>query len=163
MTRRTKDLARRSDFGGLFPARFNDLFDAFNKLMDEGWDNKYFELQRKTSFPKVNVSETDNGYEVEIALAGFNKEDVELELRENCLYIKVEKTNKCRCEDDCECRDNKNYLVREIAHRSFRRCIQFPMNIDTSKIDTEFKCGVLTCTLGKEDINKPEIVKIDIK
>jgi HSP20 family protein len=163
MTKRTKDLVRRSDFGGFFPARFNDLFDAFNKLMDEGWDNKYFELQRKTSFPKVNVLETADTYEVEIALAGFNKEDVELELRENCLYIKVEKTDKCRCVDDCECNDNKNYLVREIAHRSFRRCLQFPMSIDTSKISTNFKRGVLSCTLGKEIIDKPEVVKIDIE
>lgn len=163
MTKRTKDLIRRSDFGGLFPTRFNDLFDAFHKLMDEGWENKYFELQKKTSFPKVNVSETDDEYEVEIALAGFDKDDVELELRENCLYIKVERTDKCRCEDECECTDNKKYLVREIAHRSFRRCLQFPMSIDTSKISTDFKSGVLTCVLGKEGIEKPEVVKIEIE
>ncbi len=102
MTKRTKELVRRSDFGGFFPARFNDLFDALHRLMDEGWENKY--------------------------------------------------------SDEC-----KRYLVKEIAYRSFRRCLQFPTSIDTSKISTELKSGVLTCVLGKEKINNPEIVKIEIE
>ena len=90
------------------------------------------------------------------ALAGFDKEDITLELKENCLYLRVEKKEESTDE-------NKKYLMKEIAHRSFSRCIQFPTEINTEEIISEFKDGVLKCSFGKIESDKPETVKIKIE
>lgn len=148
--------------------RFDDLFtevhdlfwDRFDKMFED-WDlnMKIFDqLQPKGSFPKVNVIDNEKNYTVEIAVAGFNKDDVQLELKDNALLIKADQSNECKDGDDC-----KNYLRREIAHRSFRRVISFPAEIDSEAVDAKYDSGIITITVGKVVEEKPESVKIEIK
>jgi HSP20 family protein len=116
-------------------------------------------MQSKTSFPKVNVVETDNAYEIDVALAGFDKEDISMELKENCLCIKADKK-----EDSVEEDADKKYLMREISSRSFRRVLNFPKKVLTDNIECSFEGGVVKCVLQKKELPEPEkSVKIDIK
>jgi HSP20 family protein len=116
-------------------------------------------MQTKSAFPKVNVVETDNAYEVDVALAGFDKEDISMELKENCLCIKADKK-----EDSREESSDKKYLMREISSRSFRRVLNFPKKVLTDNIECSFDGGVVKCTLLKKELPKTEeAVQIDIK
>lgn len=158
-----KDLTVWSDspVGRLLNARrFSDIFREFdNSFRDWNLDMKTFtDLQPKAKFPKVNVIEADEAYEVEIAIAGFDKEDVSLELKDNCLYIKADKTEEVSDE-------GRKYLMKEISSRSFRRALSLPARVLTDDIVCNSKDGVITCVLKKEAVQIPEddIVKIEVK
>ena len=147
-------LSRLMDF-----RRFDDMFKGFDDAFKH-WDldmKTFTEMQPKGSFPKVNVAETDEAYEVEVALAGFDKEDISMELKDNCLCIKADKKEEISNED-------KKYLMREISSRSFRRALNLPSKVMTDDIKCTHKDGVITCVLKKEPpvIEQDDIVKIDI-
>ena len=163
--KRQKDLMiRPSSTNGLTVfSRFHDLFDDMFHKWDEAWkhwdlDTRVFEdLQPGGRFPKVNVSETKESYEIEIAAAGFSKEDLALELKDNILLIKGDRREESK--DCCGC---KSYLRREISSRSFRRVIRFPREVDTSKIDCTHEDGIVKCKIGKKDVKEEDMVVIDI-
>lgn len=142
-------------------SRLGDILDEFDKLWN-CWDGDvkaFVDMQTKSAFPKVNVVETDNAYEVDVALAGFDKEDISMELKENCLCIKADKK-----EDSREESSDKKYLMREISSRSFRRVLNFPKKVLTDNIECSFDGGVVKCTLLKKELPKTEeAVQIDIK
>lgn len=168
MKKMTKDLAKQqSSLGRLFGAnRFNNLFEDLNAMMDYAWNdfnldiNAFNELQPKASFPKINVSETDDSYEVEIAISGFDKDDLSLEFKDSCLFVKADKNSESSEEDS-----NKKYLKREISNRSFRRVVKFPNKIDSSNIKSHFDSAhcLVVCELPKLSEVSPEIVKIEIE
>ena len=139
----------------------SDLFSEFDNLW-RSWDydmKSFVDLQSKSSFPKVNIAETDDKYEIEVALAGFDKDDISLELKDNCLLIKADKQ-----EEVTEEGEDKKYLMKEISSRSFRRAFQMPKKVLTDNIECAHKDGIITCVLTKEPPEVPvdDTVKIDI-
>lgn len=166
MTKLKKDLINtQGSLGGLFGmSRFNTIFDELYTMMDRAWTDfdldtrAFMELQPKTKFPKINVAETENEYEVVIAISGFDREDLSLEFKEGCLFIKADKSAEIEDED-------KKYLTREISNRSFRRTIKFPVKIESSSITSSFdeNKGLVVCKLPKLTAPEPDVIKIDIK
>lgn len=148
--------------GGLFkPSRFMDLISEMNNLASELWgdfkDPMFGSYQTSSKFPKVNVSENDTSYTVDIAVAGFAKEDVGLELKDNCLFIKADKKDEDTSEDT-------KTLLREVSYRSFQRTIQFPSEIDPASVECNYENGMIKCILGKKLAGDPEnVVKINIQ
>lgn len=143
-------------------------FRRFDNLLGELWDmfdnfaketrlstRVFDEIQPRGAFPKVNVIDNPESYDVEIAVAGFNKDDVSLELKDNALFIRADK-EQCN-EEDC-----KNYLRREIASRSFRRVVHFPVEINVEDISAKYDNGIISCRIGKAEAEKPSCVKIEI-
>lgn len=139
------------------------IFTDIYKTMDRAWkdfniSNYVFdEFQSRTKFPKINVAETEGEYEIEIAVSGFNKEDVELEFRDSCLFIKAEKTKSAE-------EVTKKYLTREISTKSFRRFVRLPSKVDEKNIKCNYNetNGLITCTLPKQSLMNPETVKLTI-
>jgi HSP20 family protein len=144
-------------------SRFSDIFDEFDRLWNS-WNlpmRAFSDLQPKTAFPKINVAETDDSFEVEVALAGFDKEDINMELKDNCLCIMADKKEEVSKEDK-----SRNYLMKEISSRSFRRALNLPKKVVTDEITCTHKDGVITCVLKKEQpkvIEDSDTIKIDIK
>jgi HSP20 family protein len=139
-----------SEFDGLF-GRFNSLFDNFFNAPIAEWKSM------KTSFPKVNMAEDETGYDVEIAVAGFDKSDVSLEVKDNALFINAEKKEEC-----CDDKEGKRYLCKEIAYRSFKRVLPFPAEISSDGISAKYENGVIKCRINKVLTAKLDSVKIEI-
>lgn len=98
----------------------------------------------RTNTPAVNVSETDNGYLIEAAAPGYNKEDFKIELENNTLILSCEK--KTENEEN-----NKNYSRKEYSYTSFRRSFNLPEGkIDLDKIDANYENGILKISLPKK-------------
>lgn len=124
-----------------------------------GFDELFNELERliegsqpvQASFPPHNIIKVDdNRYVVEMAVAGFGKEDIDIELNDGTLVIRGEKKNK----------EEVNYLYRGIATRTFTKSIRL---IDTIEVrGAEFKDGILK--IGLENIipehKKPRKISI---
>lgn len=170
-TQKDMTLSEQDFFTGLFgptnrfsimPETDSLLSDVY-KVMDRAWrdfniSNYVFDdFQSRTKFPKINVIETDGEYEVEIAVSGFNKNDVELEFKDSCLFIKAEKSDK---NEDV----TKRYLTREISTKSFRRFVRLPSKVDSKNITCSFNDdnGIITCVLPKVSLIDPETVKLTI-
>ena len=66
---------------------FDDMFDHFEHMMDDSFFGRSV-----ANFPPYNIVKTgENTYDVELALAGFNKKDIEVEYKENQLTVKYHK------------------------------------------------------------------------
>jgi HSP20 family protein len=145
-------------------SRFGDMFDGAARELDRIWNDwdldvrTFADMQPRAKFPKINVAETDDSYEIEVALAGFDKEDISMEIKDNCLLVKADKQEEIS--DEFE---NKKYLMREISSRSFRRVINLQKKINTDSIECTHKDGIIKCVL-KKDIVKVEgdTIKIEI-
>src|SRR5436190_8957986 len=92
------------------PVLFDDLFnrDLFN------WGNQNFS-DTNTTIPAVNIKETPDNYEVEVAAPGMTKNDFKVQLDGNTLTISSEKTN------EKEQKDGEKYTSREFSYQSFLR------------------------------------------
>jgi len=139
----------RDDMDEMFESFFADVFKTPAMKVFE-------DVQTGASFPKINVSETDAGYNVEIAVAGFEKNDVNLELRDNTLFISADK----KSEDEEE---EKSYIRKEISSRSFRRAVRFPCEV-TEEVSANYKDGIINVQVSKAvEPEKEEGIKIDIE
>ena len=71
---------------------FDDMFDHFEHMMDDS-----FFRGSVQNFPPYNIVKTgENTYDVELALAGFNKKDIEVEYKENLLTVKSKKQEETK-------------------------------------------------------------------
>lgn len=112
-----------------------------------GFDELFNELERmiegsqpaQPSFPPHNIVKVDdNRYVVELAVAGFGKEDIDIELNDGTLVIRGEKKNK----------EEVTYLYRGIATRTFTKSIRLNDTIEVREY--EFKDGILK--IGLENV-----------
>ena len=103
--------------------------------------------------PNVDILEADNELVLKAELPGLSPEAVELHLEKNVLTIKGERR--------FESEDNKDSYHRiERAYGSFSRSFSLPTTIDETKIQADFKDGLLTVTLPKQEQVKPRQIKI---
>ena len=136
------------------------LFDNFNKLTPYavGFDRVFDNLQRyvdnnvtSTGFPPYNIrKEGDYNYVIEMALAGFGKKDIEVEVSESTLYIRSVKEN---IEDD-------NTIYRGISYRRFER--KFTVADDVVVNSAALENGMLMIKLERivPEEKKPRIITV---
>ena len=109
---------------------FDDMFDHFEHMMDDSFFGRSV-----ANFPPYNIVKTgDNTYDVELALAGFNKKDIEIEYKENVLTVKSKKQEETKDEDG-------NIIHRGISKRMFSK--SFTIANDVEVKGAELKDGLL--------------------
>ena len=123
--------------------RFTALYPQF-----VGFDNIFNELERlvdgtaptrNTSFPPHNIIKVDdNKYVVEMAVAGFGQDEVDVEIQDGTLIVKGEKKDQTEVD----------YLYRGIATRSFTKSIRLSETIEVR--GAQFKDGILK--IGLENV-----------
>jgi HSP20 family protein len=122
------------------PTLFDDFFnrDLFN------WNNSHFS-NTNTTIPAVNIRETGESYEVEVAAPGMTKEDFKLELDGNVLTIRSEKTNRTEQKDE-------KYFQREFSYESFQRSFTLQKEVvDVEKIRAKYENGLLHLSIPKKE------------
>ena len=109
---------------------FDHLFNELERLV-EGTAP-----QRNTSFPPHNIIKIDDSkYVVEMAVAGFGQDEIDVELQDGTLVVKGEKKDHTEVE----------YLYRGIATRSFTKSIRLSESIEVR--GAQFKDGILKIAL----------------
>ena len=121
-------------------------------LLDEffgaDWLNDNLMKDLNTTVPAVNISEDNHEYRIEVAIPGFTKKDVKIDLHNNVLTISSEK--KANNEEKQE-----NFMRREFYYSSFKRSFTLPETVDMDKIKATHNEGILTVNIPK----KPEAVE----
>lgn len=132
-----------------FSNQFPSLFDHFlaSDLFD--WSNRHFS-RTETTLPSVNIKESNDEFEVELAAPGFEKGDFHIELNNDTLTISSEKTL------ENEARDDQQFARREFSYQSFSRSFTLPNSADNEKIQAKYENGILRVTIPKKEESKPK-------
>ena len=118
----------------------NDLFD---------WTNRHYS-NTDTTLPSVNIKESADDFEVELAAPGFTKKDFNIELNNDMLTISSEKEVKN------ETKDGQQFARREFSYQSFSRSFTLPNTADGEKINARYENGILRITIPKKEEAKPK-------
>ena len=131
----------------MLPARHNGWMpDIFNDFFDNTWMDR-----PKATAPAINVIETPEAYELELAAPGMTKEDFNVYLdEEGDLVINMEKK--------AENKDGRkgHYLRREFSYTKFQQTMLLPEDADREAIEAKVENGVLT-------VNIPKIRKVEVE
>lgn len=136
-----------------FPTLFDDFFsrDLFN------WNNSNYS-ESNTTIPAVNIKETADSYEVEVAAPGMTKNDFKVELDGNLLTISSQKRNQ---EDQQEA---GKFFRREFSYQSFQRSFTLQKDVvDIEKIEAHYENGLLHLLIPKKEEAKqkgPRLIEI---
>ena len=123
------------------PLLFDDFFnrDIFN------WGLTNFS-DTNTTIPGVNIKETPDNFEVEVAAPGMSKKDFRIELDGNMLTISSEKSN------EQEDKEDEKYTRKEFSYQSFYRTFNLPKEVvDENKIEAKYDNGLLRLLIPKKE------------
>jgi Molecular chaperone (small heat shock protein) len=124
--------------------------------MPNFFDNELFPMlsnnNAKSTMPAVNIREDDKNYVLDFAIPGIDKKDLKIDMNEDVLTISSEVKN--------ESEENKDgYKRKEFSYSAFSRSFYIPENVDREKIGANYKDGVLTVSLPKQEEEKNKISK----
>ncbi|MFN2439446.1 MAG: Hsp20/alpha crystallin family protein [Chitinophagaceae bacterium] len=121
------------------------LFDDFLNRDIFNWGLSNYS-DTNTTIPAVNIKETSDNFEVEVAAPGMTKKDFKVQLDGNMLTISSEKTSEKEQNDDVK------YSSREYNYQSFSRTFNLQKDVvDTEKLVAKYEDGVLRLLIPKKE------------
>lgn len=146
-------IMKRNEWQPMLPGFFNDFLTR--DLWNWGLSNNSV---TNTTIPAVNIKETNDTFDVEVAAPGMGKEDFRIELDGNTLTISSEKTNELNENED------ERYSRREFSYQSFQRKFELPKDVvDAEKIEARYENGLLHLIIPKKEEAKqrpPRMIQI---
>ena len=131
------------------PSRVNTYSIGFDRM----FDMMSGAVPTTPNYPPYNiVKHSDDKYTIEIAVAGFSKDEIDVETKENTLLIE----SKSRPEGD----DDKEFLHKGISNRAFKK--SFTISDDVVVNGADMKDGILKIEMERiiPEEKKPRTIKI---
>lgn len=129
--------------------------DWFNHFLGRDFfvePDQYFE--NKKSQPKVNIKETEDAYQIDLAAPGYTKEEFNVEIDNNVLTISVERNEETKDE-------NIKYSHNEYNYGSFNRSFTLPKGkVQEAKVEAQYTNGILNISIPKTEEAKPKPKRI---
>lgn len=135
-------------FAGL-PAPFPRTLEALLAPLQHGISHI-----EQSNYPPHNIYRSgENDFHIEIAVAGFSPEEIDISLEQNTLKVSGAKEDPAQEED-------RVYLHRGLAQRNFRRSYRLGAHVIVR--DAAIRDGILTINLGREipEEAKPRTIEI---
>ena len=127
---------------------FDDVFDHFESMFD-------YDMVNVSNYPPYNIVKTgDNKFDIEVALAGFNKKDINVTSENNMLTIESKQDEKSKDKDG-------EVIHKGISKRYFKR--SFTIADDVEVKGAELKDGLLKVSMEKIIPDAKKLKSIDIK
>jgi HSP20 family protein len=125
------------------PREIERFFDDFGLRLDSDrvWN------------PSVDISESEEGFELKADLPGMKKEDINIEYKENVLSISGEKSH-------VDEKENKSFHRMERSYGKFERSFRLPSHIKADEIKASFKNGVLSVKVPKAEEAKAKEIAV---
>lgn len=124
-------------------ARRNNNYNLWDELFTDPFFRNPFSTE-KNSFMQTDIVEKDNEYQLNIELPGYQKENIQAELKDGYLTISAE-----RKEDHDEKDDKGNFIRRERFSGSCQRSFYVGAQVRQEDISASFQDGVLSLTVPK--------------
>jgi len=153
--KKSSELIPKTSLGGLMS------FDEFDHFFDDFLSRRWPRLMdwnmptlQEISFPRVDILDHDNDIEVQAALPGVKKEDLEVSVTNQTITIR-----SCTKEEK-KTEEKGKYFRREISRGEFQRTLSLPDNVDGDKAKASFKDGILKVTVPKTEKSKRKNIEI---
>ena len=132
-----------------FSVGFDSIFEEFDRMLES--TERY-----NSNYPPYNICKfSDNDYKIEVALAGYSKDDIELELKDSTLTVRNKTKEKV-------VNDESNGVIHKgISTRQFDR--SFTISEDIKVKHAELKNGLLNIDLERivPEEKKPRLISIN--
>ena len=125
--------------------RFSDIIDEFF--------NDAVATRQEGFSPRIDISENEKQFLIDVALPGVNKDDIDVNLENGRLTISGER--KFESEDK-----GKQYHRVESHYGSFTRTFQLPDNVDDNSISASYKDGILEISIDKSEEKLKKQIKV---
>jgi HSP20 family protein len=115
-----------------------------------------FSKAKESNLPAVNIAETPNEFNLELAVTGIKKKTVKVNIDNNTLTISNIKDEAIKERKD-------NFKRIEFNYTSFERSFQLPKTVDVDNIEATYEDGVLHVKLPKKEEAKakePRLIKV---
>jgi molecular chaperone IbpA len=132
---------------------FDKFWVGFDQIMADA--EKRFDKLANTNFcsyPPFNTVRTDDGYTIELAVAGFTSEDIDIEVKGKALTIRGDKKSQ----------ESKKFIFQGLANRAFVKEFLLSETIDQKSVTATIINGILTVDL-KSIPSKEETFKVNVK
>ena len=154
-TKKSKQVAPSTSLSDLISFdEFDSFFDDF--LTHRRWprlSDWSFPTTLDQGFPKIDIIDHENDIEVQAALPGIKKEELEVSINNQSITIRT--TSKK------EEKQEGKYFRREITKGEFQRTLSLPDNIDSDSAKAKFENGMLTLTIPKTEKSQRKCIKIN--
>lgn len=134
-------------------------FSNFPSMMEDFFKDDFFRfpsmsnMQQSVTVPSVNIKETEDRFELEVAAPGYSKEEFKLHLDQDLLTISAEQ------KEDKEVKEDK-FRRREFYYSSFKRSFTLPESVAGENIQASYENGILHITLPKKEEAKVKPAKV---
>jgi HSP20 family protein len=138
---------------------FNEMLslrEAMNQLLEDSFVAPGMPHRQQNGFaPALDLSETADGFLVEVAVPGMKPEDLQVTLENNVLTIK----GQLRQESEDK---KRSYHRTERRYGSFQRTIALPSTVKADAIKAALTNGILRLDIPKADEVKPRRITVDV-
>ena len=135
------------------------LQNRINRMFDESFGRSR-ELEGEASLrawrPPVDIYETADGIVLAVELPGVNRENISVEVKDNILTLKGERTVDPNIKD-------KNFYRQERCYGTFLRSFTLQQNIQPHLIKATFKDGVLEIEIPKPEEEQPKQITVKVE
>lgn len=110
-----------------------------------------------STVPAVNIVETNDDFEIEVAAPGYNKENFKVELQQNQLRISGGKEQK-KHENE-----SVRYTKREFDYANWERVFTLPNSVHSDNIEAHYVNGILSLVIPKKEeakVKPPKTIEI---
>lgn len=129
--------------------------ESMSRLLDDFFaptlSNDQLSLQSWN--PSADVYEEDDHYVVKAELPGVDKKNIHVDVQENVLILKGERSNGKEVKEE-------NFYRKEIAYGTFERSFALPDGVDADKIKADYNDGVIKITIPKPETKQPRRISI---
>lgn len=139
-----------------------NLMPSFDTWIDDFFSGDFNHMFNRLSrtgvnLPAINISESHEGFHLEMATPGLRKEDIHVSLQEQTLLISAEKTQQ-------NTSGERSMRRQEFFCSSFKRAFTLPENVDIDKLICAYEDGVLKLDIPKRySVKETGERKIEIK
>lgn len=130
---------------------FKDMYESMSKMF-ENFEETGFPVQ--TQNLPLDIQETEDQVIVKADMPGVNKDHIQVKVRDQTLQIAAKGEKEVK-------EEGKDYIRHERSTKSYSRRVGLPSSVDSSSAEAEYKNGVLTVTMEKQDNSRD--FSVDVK
>ena len=136
------------------------LYDELDRVFDSFWRGfgpPAADAPRAFA-PRMDVTATETEYRVDAELPGLEEKDIQITLENGVLTLAGERKDERETQDE-----KRGFAHRESFRGRFERSLGLPEDADEKGVSARYKNGILTITIPKLPVAKPEVRTIPVQ
>jgi HSP20 family protein len=130
--------------------QFDRLFDELAPVNPEAAAST-----AKAWTPAIELKTTDTDVVVRVELPGIEAKDLDIQVAREAIAITGEHRMTAKTEE-------RQFIRTEFRYGNFQRIVQLPVAVQNDQVNAEFKDGILTLTLPKQEAERNKVVKVNL-